>query len=120
MNFMTAIGLLIAFISGFFILANYQTRRSHAQFTPSAVAGALEELLSPNSSSLDEWDLFLAWPIDDPFLESIRQRCLIVIRECPAKHSNEDMSQKGLENICALLAELQANTSPSLTHTATP
>lgn len=120
MKFMATIGLLIAFISGFFIWANYQTRRNHAQFTPSAVAGALEELISPNSSSHDEWDLFLAWPIDDPFLESIRQRCLIVIRECPAKHSNEDMSQKGLESIRAILAELQANTSPALTHTATP
>ena len=29
----------------------------------------------------DEWDLFLAWPIDDPYLESVRQRCIRVCDE---------------------------------------
>ena len=52
----------------FFIWANRQTAKAHARslYTES-----------------DTWDLFLAWPINDPYFESIRLECVRVCQEYP-------------------------------------
>lgn len=59
----------------FFVWANRQTAKAHARFTPKDVEIALTELLDPQAHDHDTWDLFLAWPINDPHLESIRLEC---------------------------------------------
>ena len=60
---------------GFFFWTNHRTAKAHARFQAKDVEDALLELVSPDAQDHDTWDLFLAWRIDDPYLESIRQRC---------------------------------------------
>jgi hypothetical protein len=50
--------------------------------------------------------LFLAWPIDDPYLESIRQECLRICRECPPV-PGKDINEEGEKRVAALVAELR-------------
>ena len=52
----------------------------------------------------DTWDLFLAWPIDDSYLDSIRQECLRICRECPPVRG-KDINHEGEKRVAALLAE---------------
>ena len=42
--------------------------RTHARFQSKDVEEALAEVLSPDALTHDTFDLFLAWPIDDPGL----------------------------------------------------
>jgi hypothetical protein len=61
---------------------------------------ALEEFVSSDSVYHDAWDLFCSWPIDDPYLESIRQRCRGLTE-----------GQTGAEEqVHAMLAELRQHT----------
>jgi hypothetical protein len=79
--FMLLIGgtaVLISFVIAFLAWANGTTRREHARFTCEDVQSAVENCLGLHGIDHDEWDLFVAWPIDDPYLESIRQRCIRV------------------------------------------
>jgi hypothetical protein len=99
----------IAAIAGsvvFFIWANRQTAKAHARFTPKEVEAALAELLDPQAHDHDTWDLFLAWPINDPYLESIRLVCLRVCQECPPA-PGRDINEEGEKRVAALLADLQ-------------
>lgn len=74
---------LLASVVAFFMGANRATGRAHARFQTKDVESALSELFAPDSPTLDNFDLFLAWPIDDPYLESVRQRCLTLVQEPP-------------------------------------
>ena len=96
------IALIVALVIGLFVWANTRTRRAHARSTRSDVEAALEEFVSPESTYHDTWDLFLAWPIDDPYLESIRRRC-----QSFARH---DADPTAKEHVRAILAELRAHT----------
>jgi hypothetical protein len=96
-----------ACIVAFFAWANRQTAKAHARFTPRDVEIALRELLDPEAPTHDTWDLFLAWPIDDPHLESIRQECLKICRECPPV-TGKDINQEGETRVAALLADLRS------------
>jgi hypothetical protein len=93
-------------IVAFFAWANHQTAKAHARFTASDVEIALAELLDPEAPTHDTWDLFLAWPIDDPHLESIRQECLKICRECPPV-PGKDINKEGETRVAALLADLR-------------
>ena len=90
----------------FFVWANRQTAKAHARFTPKDVEAALSELLDPQAHDHDTWDLFLAWPIDDPPLESIRQECMKICRECPPV-PGKDINEEGETRVAALLADLR-------------
>lgn len=68
--------VLIASVAVFFVCANGATERQHAPFTAEDVQSAVENCLDLHGDDHDEWDLFLGWPIDDPYLESVRQRCI--------------------------------------------
>ena len=106
MNIASLIIVVIAGIAGFFIWANYQTRKRHEKFTKNDVVAALENVISFNSVDHDEWDSFLSWPISDPYLESLRHRCL----DISADHSDEqgrDLSMEGEEKIRSMLKELR-------------
>jgi hypothetical protein len=103
----TAAGLAV-----FFVWANRQTAKAHVRFTPKDVETALSELLDPRAHDHDTWDLFLAWPINDSYLESIRLECLRICRECPPV-PGRDINEEGEKRVAALLAELQRRTHGS-------
>lgn len=98
----------VAVIVLFFTWASRRTSKAHVRFHPNDVEEALAELVSPDARDHDTWDLFLAWPIDDPYLESIRQRSLTIVRDCPPRHAHEDISEEGAAQIAALLQELRS------------
>lgn len=70
------VAVLIASVTAFFMWANGATERQHARFTAEDVQSAVENCLDLHGDDHDEWDLFLGMPIDDPYLESVRQRCI--------------------------------------------
>jgi hypothetical protein len=96
-----AVGIVL-----FFAWANRRTAKAHARFTADDVEMALAELLDPQAPTHDTWDLFLAWPIDDPHLEAIRQECLNIWRECPPA-AGKDINEEGETRVAALLAKLR-------------
>jgi Tfp pilus assembly protein PilE len=96
------IGVLFAASAGFFAWANSRTRRAYARSTLSDVEAALEEFVSPDSRDHDTWDLFLSWPIDEPYLESIRQRC--------QAFAGHDADPAAKDQVRAILGELRAHT----------
>jgi hypothetical protein len=98
-------------IVAFFTWANRQTAKAHARFTYKDVEIALAELLDPQAHDHDTWDLFLAWPIDDPHLEAIRQECLKICRECPPV-PGKDINEEGETRVAALLADLRRRSVP--------
>jgi len=108
----TAVNLwMAALVAGagivvFFAWVNRQTAKTHARFTPQDVETALIELLDPQTRDHDTWDLFLAWPINDPYLESIRLECLRISRECPPV-AGKDINEEGEKRVAVLLAELR-------------
>ena len=106
-----AIVIAAAGIVAFFAWANRQTAKAHARFTQNDVEIALAELLDPQAHDHDTWDLFLAWPIDDPHLEAIRQECLKICRECPPV-PGKDINEEGETRVAALLADLRRGSGP--------
>jgi hypothetical protein len=99
-------------IVAFFVWANRQTAKAHARFSPRDVETALAELLDPQAHDHETWDLFLAWPINDSYLESIRLECLRICQECPPV-PGKDINEEGQKRVAALLAELRRRTNPS-------
>jgi hypothetical protein len=98
-------------VAVFFAWANRQTAKAQARFQAADVEEALAELVSPDSRDHDTWDLFIAYPIDDPSLESVRQQCLMIIKECPPAHPREDISVDGVNRVAAILRELRSRRS---------
>jgi hypothetical protein len=70
------------------------------------VVAALENVLSREYVLHDRFDLFLARPLEDPYLESIRQRCLAICRNDKGG-PGRDLSESGCEQVAALLVELR-------------
>ena len=89
-----------------FVFASREARRMHTAFRPSDVESALQCVLDDSQCCHDEFDLFLTWPIDDPYLEAIRERCHRILRTCAKP--GEDISEDGKEQIRAILRELQS------------
>ena len=73
--------LVIAAIAFVFIFFDRQTTLAHSRFTAAEVEAALLEVVSPESPYHAVWDLFLSWPICDQYLESIRQRCMAIVKD---------------------------------------
>jgi hypothetical protein len=111
-NFGIAALAAAAGLVAFFTWANRQTAKAHARFTPDDVETALAELLDSQAHDHDTWDLFLAWPINDPYLESLRLECLRICQECPPV-PGKDINEEGEKRVAALLAELRRRTDMS-------
>ena len=111
MSFWAGVIVAAAGIVLFFAWANRQTAKAHARLTPDDVKTALAELLDPQAHDRDTWDLFLAWPIDDPYLESIRLECLRICQECPPV-PGKDINEEGEKRVATLLADLRRRNSP--------
>jgi len=108
--------------TAFFLWARGQTRRKHAGFRHKDVKEAFEQVLAPNSVTLDDWELFLKWPIGDPHLETIRQHCRQIVADWPRTRVTEYMGKEGLaelevvyRKLCSAPNQLPDPTSPSVT-----
>ena len=97
--------VLIASVTAFFACANGATERQHARFTAEDVQSALENCLDLHGDDHDEWDLFLGFPIDDPYLESVRQRC---IRTWDQDDVSEPVAGRLCEELEKILQELRS------------
>jgi hypothetical protein len=104
MNWIVIVALIAVFMVVFFWWANSQTKRQHAAFTKDDVAKAIENVFTNDYH--DEWDLFLAWPIKDPYLESVRQKCLLVCEEHAGKEKGKDIETCGESKLRVILEEL--------------
>ena len=105
MNIIAVTFILFIGVTGFFIWANKKTQRQHARFTKCDVIAALENVISGDSVIHDEWDLFLTWPIRDPYLESLRKRCLDISSN-DVNEPGRDLSIAGVEKVRSILNEL--------------
>ena len=93
----------------FFSWAGRETKAQHAKFDKSNVLSALSNLISDESTDHDEFDLFISWPINDPYLESIRQRVIEIANKYP-KQVNRDISIEAAKEIEGLIYEIQNHT----------
>ena len=80
MRWFLVLGVTAGAIALFFTWANRSTAKAAARSQPQGRRGGARRIRLPESPYHDTWDLFLAWPIDDPYLESVRQRCLTIVR----------------------------------------
>ena len=103
-----ALALVIAGITWIFILGNRASAESHVRFTASDVEMALSEVVSPDSATHDNFDLFLQYPIGDRYLESIRQRCLEIVKRDYDPPEGHDLSPGAEREVRALLSELRS------------
>lgn len=101
-----ALMLLIAAIAAVFIVGNRTTALAQARFTASEIEEALDEVVSPDSEYHDAWDLFLSWPMSDPELESVRQRCLEIVKN-DSPPPGRDLSYGAEREVRALLKQLR-------------
>ncbi len=106
MHWVIIVALVVVAAVGIFIWANRGTQKRHAAFTKTDVVAAIENALSGDYH--DEWDLFLAWPISDPSLESVRQRCLAIAREYSGIEKGKDIATDGEAKLREILAELRS------------
>ena len=98
--------VVIASVVALVALGNRKMAKAHARFTPTDVENALAELLDADAPNHDAFDLFLAFPIENPYLESVRVECMRICRECPPA-PGKDINDEGERRIAALLAELR-------------
>ena len=97
------VAVVLLVVVAFFAWANRSTRGEHAALTRADVESALLNFVAAKEGDYyDEWDLFLAWPIADPKLEQLRQRCLLAIGGNFENHSDEAQRQ-----VARILEELR-------------
>jgi hypothetical protein len=111
---MMAFWTVLAIVVTLAVLMNMVTAKRHARFGKADVEGALETLLSPESRDLDKWDLFLSRPIDDPYYEAIRQRCLDIVDVHHGTGPNEYLDNEGISAVAALLSEVRRKSDTSV------
>lgn len=86
-----------------------KTKAQNAALSKGQVEAALENLISDDSCCHDAFDLFLAFPINDGYLESVRKRCIEIAQKYPGE-PGQDISPEGGQQIAMLLRELHAQT----------
>lgn len=108
MTYLVVAGIfvVIAVIAFVFILGSREAALEHAHFTAADVEEALAAVVSPASPYHDAWNVFLSWPIGDRYLESIRQRCLVIVRD-DTPPPGRDLSPGAERELRALIEELR-------------
>ena len=101
------IALLVVTVVCLFTWGNHHTKKRHASFTKTDVIAAIENVLSDGYH--DEWDLFLAWPIGDSYLESVRQGCLAISSEYSGTEKGKDIATTGETKLHLILDELKSH-----------
>jgi hypothetical protein len=97
----------VLLLTSAFGVLNFLTRKRHFSFTKDDVVGAIQNVLSTTDKSYDRWDLFLAWPIRDGELESIRQQCLMIAKDYTYKEPGKDIASAGEQKLRVILEELK-------------
>ncbi len=108
MHWVLIVAILVVAVFSFFGWANRQTKKQHAAFTKNDVVAAIENVLSGGYH--DEWDLFLAWPIGDSYLESVRRRCIAISSEYSGAEKGKDIATSGETKLHLILDELKNRT----------
>ncbi len=107
MNTIFVVCLILVVFIVFFAWASNQAKAKHAKFDKSDVLSALKNLIADDSTNNhDEFDMFISWPINDSYLESIRKRT----REIIAKYkptANCAIPAAGIREIEELMIEVQ-------------
>lgn len=85
-----------------FILGPKKSRRESYE-----EAAAVIEAFVDSSSGKWDWDDFTSPKKKDPFLESVRQRCLAVYDDYPAKREGRYCSDEGLDVLRAIAREVR-------------
>ena len=109
MHWVLVVTLLVIAFLVFFGWANHRTKKEHVAFTRHDVIAAIENVLSSHDDNHDEWDLFLAWPIGDSYLESVRQRCLAISAEHSGSERGKDIATSGETKLHSILEELKGS-----------
>lgn len=105
MHWVLIVTLLVIAVFCLFAWGNQRTKTQHAAFTKSDIIAAIENVLL--GSRHDEWDLFLAWPIGDSYLESVRQRCIAISSEYSGTEKGKDIATGGETKLYLILDELK-------------
>jgi hypothetical protein len=74
MRVIFVVAVIVVGIVAFFALANRYTRRHPRRLSSLDVARTIDSFLN-SSDKAYAWDDFLTFPIADPSLEAMRQRC---------------------------------------------
>ena len=106
MHWALIVALPVLAIIGLFVWGKRRTEKKHAVFTKRDVASAIENVLADGDH--DEWDLFLAWPVADSYLESVRKRCIAISEEYSGIEKGKDIASKGETRLHEILDELRS------------
>jgi hypothetical protein len=106
MHWLLIVALIVSGIVAFFVWANHRTKIQHAAFTKHDVIAAIENVVSDGYH--DAWDLFLAWPIDDAYLESVRQRCITISGGHSGIEKGKGIATAGETKLHEILVELKS------------
>lgn len=109
MNILLIICVIAIVIVILFVFVRQKTREKYTAFDRKDVISALENLISKDARDHDEFDLFRAWPIDNPYLESIRQRAVEIYVQYHEPNSVQDINQEGVKQIEKLIDEVRAH-----------
>ncbi len=71
------------------------------------VTGIIQAMIDGNSQGWD-WDDFTSIPINDPYLDRIRQRCAGLWKEYPPDRKGNYCGPKGVEIMRSYVAELRS------------
>lgn len=113
MNTLLIVSFVIGAIVALFCFFSLKAKRAHAAFRKQDVESALKNLIAQDALSHDEFDLFIASPIRDAYLDSIRQRAITIVHQFPGT-ATQDISLEGMKEIEKLIYELQSHSSQHL------
>jgi hypothetical protein len=82
------------------------TASSAIKRTRSDVAKLLEDFLNGTGHERD-WDIFMSLPIEDPQLDAIRKRCVMLSHEFPPESPRHYCDAAGLAIIRLMISQLQ-------------
>lgn len=101
------IGIGTLFVIAAFILVlndRLRAKKAHAAFTKWDVIDAIQHGMSPEDDHDDQWGSFLLWPIRDPLLEAVRQRCIAIANQYSSKEKDKSMAS-GVETELRLIVD---------------
>jgi hypothetical protein len=102
-SLMAIMGAVVA-IALLGLWSNRSAKRHRARSTAEDVVASIEVLW--DDGSMDAWELFLKYALDDPYLESVRQRCRTIYEKHDAQPS-QYMTDDGIRLVAEILDELK-------------
>jgi hypothetical protein len=85
--------------------------RYRVELTREQVAAIIESFVNRTAGTWD-WDDFFTFPIADPRLNEIRERCISLSEEFPPNNEGEYCGPPGVEVMRAFIRELRSEQSP--------